>query len=260
MKKALKYILTGMIFLVICFCVGASHIAGKEAEAGIICRHLNVCVVDSSKNSFIRTEDIKTLLRKEYGQYLGQALSSLDLCKIERIIDDKSAVQKSQVYVTCDSVLHIDITQRRPYVRFQKPGGGFYADKDGFLFPLQSRYSSYVPIVDGAIPIYESFDFKGKSSDPKAQKWVEDIIRLVKYINADSYWKGNITQISIENDGDIVLVPRSGKERFNIGDVKKLDSKFEKIEKYYKAVAPSKEEGYYSYVNVKFEGQIICKQ
>lgn len=260
MKRILKYILVAAMFLAVAFCVMLSYRAGKEAERGIICRHLDVYVADSSKNNFIRVNDIRTLLGREYGRYLGKPVDSLDLCRIEEIVDGKSAVLKSQVYVTCDSTLHIDIIQRRPYVRFQKENGGFYADKDGFLFPLQQRFSSYVPIVDGAIPIHEDFSFKGKASNPEEQKWIDGIIALVRYINSQSQWKGNITQIHIEKDGDIVLVPRAGKEKFNIGNITGLEDKFKKIEKYYKAIAPAKDEGWYSYINVKFDGQIICKQ
>ena len=260
MQKALKYIVIATFILILAVGITASYKAGREAAQGIVCRRIEVVVKDSARNSFIRQEDIKNYISKEYGRYKGLPLDSLDLGRIEKIVDSKSAVLKSEVYVTADSTLHVDITQRRPVVRFQKGGEGFYADKDGFLFPLQKRFSSYVPIVDGAIPLKADSGYRGEGADAKEKKWIADILNLLDYIRSNGTWRDNITQIHIESNGDIVLIPRAGKERFNIGKADNLREKFAKIEKYYTAIAPSKEEGYYSKVNVKYEGQIICKQ
>lgn len=260
MRKALKYIVIAAFILVLAVCITASYKAGSRAARGIKCRRLEVVVKDSAKNSFIQADDIKGYLSKEYGRFIGRPIDSLDLCKMESIVNSKSAVLKSEVYVTADSTLHVDITQRRPVVRFQKGDGGFYADKDGFLFPLQKSYSSYVPIVDGAIPLQADAGYRGEGANAKEKKWIADMLELVSFIRSNSTWKDNITQIHIESNGDIILIPRAGKEKFNIGKADKLNEKFKKIEKYYSAIAPAKEEGYYSRINVKYEGQIVCKK
>ena len=64
----------------------------------------------------------------------------------------------------------------------------------------------------------------------------------------------------MENDGRLVLVPRNGKERFRFGRPEEFASKFAKMEDYYKFIAPEKGEGFYKYVDVSIDGQIICRQ
>ena len=98
---------------------------------------MEIVILDSMENSFVSEADIKKYLDKEFGGYIGRSLDSLDLVKAEKIIDGRSAVKKSHAFVTRDSLLRINVTQRRPVVRFQKPDGGFYADAEGYIFPLR---------------------------------------------------------------------------------------------------------------------------
>ena len=138
--------------------------------------------------------------------------------------------------------------------------GGWYADSEGFLFPLQKNYTCRVPIVDGSIPVNFTPGYKGKAVTAKERKWVEGVLSLINYINHNRRWADAIVQIHVENDGRLVLVPRNGKERFRFGRPEEFASKFAKMEDYYKFIAPEKGEGFYKYVDVSIDGQIICRQ
>lgn len=242
------------------FCIAASFRSAQKHRAQLICKGIEVEISDSLKNAFLSGKDVKGFLDKEYGRYIGIAMDSLDLCRMEEIVDGRSAVSKCQIYGTQDGMLHVKISQRIPAVRFQKADGGFYADIDGRVFPLQQRFASYVPLVDGHIPLPSDAGRNDDLLTDSQRDWVKGIMELVEYINHDSNWKGNIVQIHVMENGDLMLVPREGKERFIIGRPDELDKKFGKIGLYYTSIAPAKEEGTYRTVNVKFENQIICKK
>ena len=186
-------------------------------------------------------------------------IDDIDLVKVEAILDEKTAIYKSEAYTTKDSLLNISITQRRPIVRFQKGDKGFYADAEGFLFPLQSTYASYVQIIDGAIPLKNEHGYRGTPETDEEKLWLRRMIDLVKYIEGSRKWKDVIVQISVGEDGNLILVPRKGKEKFIFGHPTEIESKFEKMELYYKAIAPAKEEGRYRSVDLRFDGQIVCR-
>ena len=80
-------------------------------------------------------------------------MDSIDLTRIEEILDSKSAILKSEAFTTKDSILNVVVTQKKPVVRFQKGTKGFYAVEDCSLFPLQETYTSHVMIVDGYVPL-----------------------------------------------------------------------------------------------------------
>ena len=153
MKKAVRYLITALVGVLIFGTVLIAFRAGVNSREPIQCKGLNVVILDSLENDFVSRADVKKFLDKEYGQYIGIPIDSINLSRIEDIIDGRSAVMKSEAYVTKDGLLNIKVRQRKPIVRFQKEGGGFYADAEGYVFPLQSSYASYVQIVDGDIPI-----------------------------------------------------------------------------------------------------------
>lgn len=257
MNKAVRNIIAILIGVIIFGVIAVSVLAGKASRAPLKCTGIDVVITDSLDNDFVSEEDVKKFLDKEYGQYIGQPLDSLDLCRIEKIIDGRSAVLKSEAYVTKNGILNISVTQRKPVVRFQKQGGGFYADIEGFVFPLQSSYASYVHIVDGDIPINMKSGHKGEIENPEEKQWFDGMMNVIRFLEGNATWKDRVVQIHIENGGEMVLIPREGKERFIFGQPVNIRDKFERMERYYTGIAPQGRE--YSSVNLKYDGQIVCR-
>jgi len=245
--KVLRYILlalAGVVALVLC---GYGFHTSEKARSGITCNQLNVILKDSTA-SFLNKEDIDEAINAGYGSFYGKKIDSLDLKKIEDAVCSHSAVKSGEVYVTLDSALNVVIKQKVPYMRFQRPDGGFYVDKEGEIFPLQKRHTINVPVVDGNIP------------DEVSPEWIAEMIALEEHIQKDKVWKNNIIQIHIDEKGDIVLIPREGSERFIFGGPEEYERKFKQMETYYTSIKPAKDSAYYRSVNVKFEKQIICRQ
>ncbi len=259
MKPVVRHIARISGLAVFCMYMVVTIAASSVQRSSRTCTGLDIVITDSSENCFVTGNDIRQFIAREYGKYEGVCLDSINLVKIENIIDGRSAVRKCEAYVTGDGKLNLRVSQRKPVIRFQKNDGGFYADEDGFLFPLQRNYTSLVPIIDGNIPLKANSGYKGKVEDEKELKWLKKMMSLVDYMNG-SVWKRNIVQISIDRDGDIIMVPREGKEKFIFGQPDRIKEKFELMELYYTSVLPEKGEDYYSTVNVKYENQLICRK
>lgn len=259
MKKAVRYLITALVGVLIFGTVSIAFRAGVKSREPIQCKGLNVVILDSLENDFVSRADVKKFLEKEYGQYIGIPIDSINLSRIEDIIDGRSAVMKSEAYVTKDGMLNIKVTQRKPIVRFQKEDGGFYADTEGFVFPLQSSYASYVQIVDGNIPINMKSGHKGKIENPKEKEWFDKVMNVVNFIEGSKIWKDRIVQIHVDNGGELILIPREGKERFNIGQPVNIKDKFDRMATYYTAIAANREGKTYRTVTLKYDGQIVCR-
>lgn len=222
------------------------------------CSAVEVTIKD--KFEFVNKADVENYLSRYYGSYIGQRLDSVELARIESMLDRQSAVLKSEAWTTRDGVLHISITQREPVVRFQNGSHGFYADDRGYIFPLQGNYTSLVPVIDGKLPISAGEGFKGELSNEKEKAWVSGVLDMVRYMQRSRSWSDNIVQMHVDSAGDLVLIPRKGRERFIFGSPHDFEAKFARMAKYYEFIKPSKEEGYYRSVNVKYNGQVICRE
>lgn len=259
MNRVLKYVLLSVSGVLIAACIICAAFYGKAQRGEIICRKIEVCVKDSMDIRFITSDEIKKSIRREYGKCIGEVLDSIDIVTLEKLIDNKSAVLKSQVYTTKDSVLHVDVTQRKPLVRFQQGSSGFYADADGYVFPLQSTYAPHIQIVDGHIPVKVAAGHKGEIESPESREWLMDMITMVRYIENDEDWKKIIVQIHVNENEDLILVPREGQEKFIFGYPDHLEEKFEKFRKYYTAIIPKAGKDRYKVVDLRYKGQIVCK-
>ena len=258
MRKTVRHILV-LVLTALC---AAGLFAALRASAArrhrTTCRGVEIAVTDSLKRHFVTEQDVRDYLAED-GKFIGVRIDSVDLVGIESMLDRRSAIHKSEAYITDDGILHVDITQREPVVRFQGPSGGFYADREGYLFPLQARHTARVPVVDGALPINLKKGFKGVPETEEERQWVADMLQMVRYMADRKEWSDLVGQVSVLKGGGIVLIPREGTERFLFGAPTDIDAKFARIRKYYEAVAPAQETPYRT-VDVRYGNQIICRR
>ena len=236
----------------------AIYALNKNRRAQVTCSGVKVEFAD--KLGFVTQDDIEGYLQTDYGTCIGKRLDSLDLEKIENILEGKSAIMETEAYTTPDGVLHVRLCQREPVIRFQKGENGFYADSRGFLFPLNSGYTSRVPVIDGNIPLDIDSGYKGEPKTEKEKKWLSDVIALAGFMDSSGIWSENISQITVDPEGDLILVPRQGRERFIFGGPDGFVKKFRKIQEYYTAIVPARGKDTYSTVNVKYDKQIVCRK
>lgn len=260
MKKAWKYAVAALIIAVLAGILAVSSREGGKERRELTCAGIKVEILDRGGVSFVSESDVKEYITRGYENCAGKRIDEIDLSRIEEILDGKSAILKSEAYATRDGILHVLISQRIPVVRLMSDRGGWYADADGYLFPLQKNYTSRVPIVDGSIPLSISGGFKGKLASASERQWLDGVLDLVDFLSGNRRWNDAIAQIHVGDNGHLVIVPRKGRERFYMGRPEEFGRKFAKIEDYYRYIVPEKGQDAYSYVNVSFDGQIVCRK
>ena len=209
------------------------------------CEGVRVTFTDGPR--FLSEAEVKNVLDKRCGSYIGQRLDSLQLFKIESVLNMQSAVLRSEAWTTDDGYLNVRITQREPVARFQNGDDGFYVDRNGVYFPLKDSYSANVPIIDGNAPV--------GGSDKARKEWMQNALAMLAYM--DGGWANRIVQMHVDENGDLILIPREGDERFIFGEPRDVKAKFSRMEDYYRYIKPGEKQ--YKVVNLKYEGQIICK-
>ena len=253
MKDALRHLIPFAIICLMLTIFVMQLLAVGFADSHKLCEKLDVQLPGNLE--FVSEEDVRGYLDKNYGVYIGRKLDSLELGKIESLLLKKNVVEDAQAWTTRDGVLHVSVTQRPPAIRFARGDEGFYMDREGNVFPLHPNYTADVPVIEGAIPPLEN----GENAE-----WGKNVLKLMDYISQSRVWNGRIDHESVNKNGDIELSPVEGKEKFILGEPRDIESKFERMGKYYTHILPSldsaKREGYYKSVNLKYNKQIICRK
>ena len=223
-----------------------------------ICRSITVTLLDSARNRFVTAEEVKKIITDFSGEIIGKKNRDIDIRNIEELLNQRSAIREAQVSLSRAGDMRIDITQRRPVLRIETENGGFYIDETAYIFPWVETFTSYVPVVTGHIPLIINAGHRGRALEDETS-WVEKILEFGKFVEDNPFWSAQIEQIYIDNNGDILLSPRTGSQKIIFGDLNDIREKFRKLYAFYKDVVPEMGWDKYGTVNLKYKNQIVCK-
>lgn len=257
MKIKLQHIIFGLCLCL--FTIGTMILYSKSKleRKELTCERIEIKLVDDMQ--YVQEEDVRRYLRKELGELNGQRLDSVQLYRIEQIIESKSAVKKCEAWTSRDGCLHIELSQREPVIRFELGEKCFYADKEGFLFPLGQGKQVDVPVIKGAMPLNINENWRGEAQDEKSRTWVLGILSLREKINGNHKLKKELESLSVRKNGDICARLKECPTVFIFGQPDELDKKMEGLQKYFEKIVPVKGDKYYKSVNLKYNKQIVCR-
>ena len=76
----------------------------------------------------------------------------------------------------------------------------------------------------------------------------------------DRFWNNQIEQLNVLHDGTIEMVPRVGNHIVYLGPPTDIPQKLTRLEKFYRYGLNVAGWNKYSYINLEFNNQIICKK
>ena len=229
-----------------------------------ICTSLNVNVLDSTQSRFVTAKDIFQMVDNRSQKITGIRFDSINIVGIERRLGEYAPIRRTNIYKTINGTVHIDVMQRTPVLRIiNRYGDNFYLDERGDLLQHSSRYCAHVLVANGYInlrPEQKNYNVFTTESVPEKRNVMRELFELAAYINNDRFWKAQIQQIYVNEDGEFELIPLVGAHVIVFGTFDKPDVKFSKLESFYRNGLNVKGWNTYSVINLKYEDQIVATQ
>lgn len=214
-------------------------------ESSNVCREVNIHIEDGSVKGFLDQEEIKTLLQRARCYPVGDQMSNVDVRVIEEQLQKNPFVKNAQCYKTQTGHVNITVDQRLPVIRVKADNGDdYYVDEHGNIMP-NTHFASNLVVVTGAIH----------------QKYAQKVLKDIGcYLLNTPLWCNQVEQLNVLADGSIEMVPRVGDHIVYLGSPSNLERKLTRLEKFYKYGLSKAGWNKYSYINVEFDNQIICKK
>ena len=226
----------------------------NHKDVAQVCSSLKVNI--EGKETFIDQQDISKMVNNQFGTLIGRDLQKIKFEAIERAIEKLPYVSKAEIHADMDGTVSVNVQQREVILRIiNRDGREFYVDTEGHKIPVTLKYVPHVLVANGQIR--ESYT---KPLEEVQTKMVHDLIHLVNFVKGNELWENQIVQIYVNEQNDIELIPRIGKEVLVIGNADALEYKLNRLEMYYKNILPKVGTEAYAKVNVKYGGQIICER
>lgn len=231
-----------------------------------LCRGIVIDVDCPQGIAFHDRKSIRHLIG-DYGyQDDRQAVCEVDAGHLEQFLRNDPFVKNADVYRTIDGYIHIKVKQRIPIIRiFNADGESYYIDEDGWLMPVSATFSADVPVATGnlhepwALRYHTNMDPLKSLNSKEADKTIlNDLYTLAKHIRRDAFLDAQLTQVFVDENANIVLIPRVGDHKIVLGNVQRLDEKMNKLKVFYLKGLSNVGWNAYSTINLKYKDQVVC--
>lgn len=202
----------------------------------------------------IQEKEVKALMVKSLGFSPDRKkIRSVNSQKLEKDLKKDARIQHVDVYFDAKDRLHIALVPKEVIVRItDNRGSSYFLDAKGKKVPVVQGSAVRVPLANGFIDAYrEGFDKKeGKSV-------LKDIFYMIQYIRNDEFLHALVEQIFVDENGEIILIPKVGKEKIVFGGADQMDEKFDNLKIFYRDGMTKLGWNRYPVLNVKFVNQVV---
>ncbi len=228
-------------------------------RSGQVCNKVSIHVSDSDSSGFLSAEEIKRILVSKKLYPDGKSLEQTDLRKMENSLKEHMLIKEAQCYKTQNGLVGITVSQKLPMLRVKADNGeDYYIDDEGHIMSNGS-YASDLLVATGNI------------SNWYAQNYIQVVAR---WISDHELWRNQIVQLNVLPDRTLEIVPRIGGHIVCLGQLPErsdkvrrerdinqfLDTKFTRLDKFYRYGLNNIGWNKYSYIDIEFDNQIICKK
>lgn len=235
MKRSLKFIQPLILILLVGGLYGFAEHRHKNRKL----TNIKVSFTET-ENLYVTEEVVNKLLIQSNDSVSSIDKETLDLNRVEAMLNDHDMIENAEVFLTLDGKLKATVSQRKPIGRVAG-NSSFYLDRNGEIMPLSEYYSARVPLM---------FGFDGST--------VAEVYGIVSYIQNDDFLRKHITGITRLNAEAYALELRENDFQVYFGDTTKIDLKFNNFKAFYKKATKDKKLNTYKKVNLQFGDQVVC--
>jgi cell division protein FtsQ len=210
-----------------------------------ICEKVEIEIDAPIEKQLVTPALINEQINKWYSSgLLGATHANLDLADLEIKLEKMPAVQSAEVSFSLRGILLVQINQRVPVVRIinSSNGASYYIAKDFTQIPANGVEVARVPISNGRL----------------TNAMIKKVYTLSTAVQENAFIEALTEQIFVNDNNDLVIIPKIKNQSIIIGDTLELSAKFSKLQSFY--VQALNHEGWdkYQNINLKYKNQIVC--
>jgi cell division protein FtsQ len=210
-----------------------------------VCNEVKIDIKEGEVQGFLNPDEVKAQLQHAKLYPLGDPMDQINSRLIEEALLQNPFVEKAQCYKTQSGSIHITLTQRLPVIHVKADNGDdYYVDTHGNVMPNTLLASNLVVVT-------------GQVTKPYAKKV---LTKVGNFLIRNKLWFHQVEQLNVLSDGSVEMVPRVGNHVIYLGKPVNLSQKLDRLEKFYRYGLSKAGWNKYSYINLEFDNQIICKK
>ena len=227
----------------------------RKNNAGVKGLAVDIEMIGDNQKMISEQEVIKMTEQFLGGPPDSMSIMKLDIRGLETFIGKDRRIEQADVYFDSNENLRIRIIQRKPIMRvMDKNHTSYYLDEEGNQIPAGVGGAIRVPLVTGNLETWYAGLFE---SDKHVR--LKEVFEIMKYVQKDEFLSALIEQVHVEDiTGDVIMIPKIGRERLVFGDAEGMEEKFDKLKIFYREGLPRLGWSKYKTLNLKYTDQVAC--
>ncbi len=237
--------------------VGVSFLIAfsERKQGGVACKDIVIELENDRENHFMDEADVMRLVETNNRTLIGTNTNRIDLRTIESKLKYDKHILDAQLFCDLKGNLVVRVVLRRPVARIvQEDAPDAYIAEDGTVMPVSEKFASRVLLISGGY-VKKLLESEDLSKTVEGQQLMETI----QLINENSFWRAQVAQLDIDNDGKVTIYPQVTGQRIEFGRLEDVEIKFEKLMIFYKEILPQRGWTKYHRVNLEYAGQVIAE-
>ncbi|MEM8528421.1 MAG: cell division protein FtsQ [Bacteroidota bacterium] len=217
---------------------------------------INIETETAADSSLITKLEIEELLQTSFNySILDSELKRIDVQRAERVLEKNPFVKNADVFIDNRGKININVEQRKPVLRvMDSEGRSYYLDASGNYMPLSTHYTARVLVLTGYIRPHEP----NFINDPR--NMLKNLFDLTTILRKDEFFNHMIEQVHVAQNGDILFIPKLGKQQILFGKYLNIDAKLQRLKIFYNEAMPQAGWTKYKQIDIRFKNQIVCKK
>lgn len=226
-------------------------IAAMDKKKHKSCAEIKIEIEGENEHVFVDEKDVMDVLKRN-GATEGRDISSINLRLLEKILERNAWIRDAELFFDNNQTLTVRIEEREPIARvFTLSGRSFYIDSSGLQLPLSNDMTARVPV-------FTSFTSDGKKLSSSDSLLLNDVKKVAQFINEDSFWTVQVSQIDITPQRTFEMIPVIGNQVIELGNADDLKAKFDRLFSFYKQVWVKAGFERYEKIDVQYDNQVVA--
>lgn len=215
------------------------------------CRDYEVVIAGKQDFIFADLAEVTAMLKKAAkGEVKDQLMTTMNLRSMEAALEKNAWIRSAVLYFDNKNVLHVKVQEREPVARvFTTSGSSFYIDSTGARLPLSDKLTARLTVFTG-FPDHSRLTAKDSVL-------LNDVRMTALYIWNEPFWKAQVAQIGITDDGKMEMIPLVGDHLVRLGDGTDIAAKFHRLYVFYQTVLSKSGFEKYKVIDVQYKGQVV---
>lgn len=242
----MKVVLRLLMLLVITIYLVMAFTRFNKQDPKLVCKDVEISFKEQHKQSFINDSVTRVYLQKKNLYPLNKLVDSVNTNTLEFVLSQHPYIKKAICYKSPTGCINIEIDQYHPVLRVIADNGeNYYLDEEGNAMELLPGLREDLMVASGHI------------TKAYAKEHLTD---LGKLFLSNTYWNNQITQLYIDKDSCLEIIPRVGDQQIYAGKPEQMELKLRHLKAFYDQVIPKVGWNKYSRINLEYNNQIICQK